>query len=239
MMKHASFAALLYREYAICKKALCTTLISVPIFSALPILFALSLRFGNLAMLPEAILADIRTNNDLMLKLFAVITPCMLCLSVSESAIHDVMPKWEHFRRSTPVSPMRMALAKYTFYAMMLVGSFLFAVAALSIFTIAMDIPMLKSDFGVILMIITVICIISVSAQFFITLFRSVDKGMLAMMVSMALPALLYANPNRSITAKAILGFAERNLPVFPVIIGIVLVIGFGLTTLLYKRREQ
>ena len=98
---------------------------------------------------------------------------------------------------------------------------------------------MLKTDFALILLLITPICILSVSAQFFITLFRSLDKGMLAMMVSMALPALLYVNPNHSITAKAILGFAERNLLSFPVIVGIALVIGFVLTTLLYKRRER
>ena len=212
MMKHAFFAALLYREYAICKKALCTTLISVPIFSALPILFALSLRFGNLAMLPDVIVADLRANDDLLLKLSAVITPCMLCLSVSEPAIHDAMPKWDRFRRSTPVSPMRIALAKYTFYAMMLVGSFLFAVAALSIFTIAMDIPMLKSDFGVILMIITVICIMSVLSQLFIMLFRSVDKGMLAMIACAAVPILFLEKKAFSMTAEAVLNFAERNL---------------------------
>ena len=132
-----------------------------------------------------------------------------------------------------------MALAKYAFYAIILAVSFLLAVAALWIFTLAMDISMLKTDFALILLLITPICILSVSAQFFITLFRSLDKGMLAMMVSMALPASLYANPNHSITAKAILGFAERNLPVFPVIMGIALVIGFVLTTLLYKRRER
>ena len=238
-MKNAPFAPLIYREYIICRKALLTALISVPIFSALPILMALSLRFGNLAMLPEVIVADLRANDDLLLKLYPVIAPCMLCLSVSESAIHDAMPKWEHFRRSTPVPPARMALAKYAFYAIILAVSFLLAVAALWIFTLAMDISMLKTDFALILLLITPICILSVSAQFFITLFRSVDKGMLAMMVSMALPASLYANPNHSITAKAILGFAERNLPVFPVIMGIALVIGFVLTTLLYKRRER
>ena len=238
-MKNTSFAALLYREYVICKKALLTALISVPIFSALPILMALSLRYGNMAMLPSNIVSDIRANDDLLLKLNTVIVPCMLYLSVVETAIHDVMPKWEHFRRSTPVSPMRMALAKYAFYAIILAVSFLLAVAALWFFTLATDISMLKTDFALILLLITPICILSVSAQFFITLFRSVDKGMLAMMASLALPALLYANPNRSTTAEIVLAFAERNLPVFPVIMVIVLVIGFVLTTLLYKRRER
>ena len=238
-MKHTFFAALLYREYAICKKALCTTLISVPIFSALPILFALSLRFGNLAMLPETILADIRTNDDLLLKLYAVIYPCMLCLSVSEPAIHDAMPKWDRFRRSTPVSPAHMALAKYAFYAITLAASFLLAGIALWIFTLSMDISISKRDIAMILLLIAAVCITSVLAQVFIMLFRSVDKGMLAMIASVAVPILPLQKKAFCLTAEGILTFAEQYLPLFPIVMAITLLIGFALTTLLYKRRER
>ena len=238
-MKHASFAALIYREYVICKKALCMTLISVPIFSALPILVALSLRFGNLAMLPQVIVADLRANGDLLLKLYAIIAPCVMCLSVSEAAIHDAMPKWGRFRRSTPVSPARMALAKFALYAIVLAVSFLLAVAALWVFTRSMDIPMLKTDIALILLLITAICTLSVLAQIFIMLFRSVDKGMLAIIACTALPVLLYRGKHLNFTAEAVLGFAERNLCVFPVIMAITLIIGFALTALLYKRRER
>ena len=239
MMKHASFAALIYREYAICKKALCMTLISVPIFSALPILIALSLRFGNLAMLPDIIITDIRSNNDLILKLNSIIAPCMLSISVSEAAVLDTNSKWDNFRRSTPVSPARMAMAKYVFYAIILALSFLLAVISLGVFTLSMDIPMVKSDIAIILLFITSILIMSVLSQAFIMLFRSVDKGMLVMMASVAVPILLLGRKPFSMTAEGILGFAERNLLLFPLVMGITLVIGFALTALLYKRRER
>ena len=120
MRKKASFTALLYRELLLCRKVLITYLITSLIFLLIPVLVILSLRFGNLTMLPEFIVADLRANNDLILVLCAVISPCMLVMSLSESSVFDAQIKWDRFRRSTPVKPAQMALAKYVLFLILL-----------------------------------------------------------------------------------------------------------------------
>ncbi|MBQ3256861.1 MAG: ABC-2 transporter permease [Oscillospiraceae bacterium] len=236
-MKKASFSALLYREYAVCTKTLGICAITSLIFTLFPILIALSLRFGNLAMLPASIIGEIRVHNDIMLKLYAVICPCMLSLSVSETSVNDTMSKWDHFRRSTPVSPARMALAKYVFLAIMVAVSLICAIAALAAFSVCMDTSISRSDMGLILLSITIILIMSILAQLFIMLLRSVDKGMLAMIAALAVPIFLMQKQLPSISIEGVLSFAADYLSLFPVIIGMTMVMGFCLTTLLYKRR--
>ena len=74
MRKKASFTALLYRELLLCRKGLVGYGVSALVFTLFPILVILSLRCGNLTMLPEYIEADIRANNDLMLTLRALLS---------------------------------------------------------------------------------------------------------------------------------------------------------------------
>ena len=238
-MKHGNFSALIYREYLICKKSLLIAAFSALLFSVMPILFALSFRYGNLAMLPASIVSDIRANHDILLKIFAVITPCMLCMTVAEASIHDIMSKWDCFRRSTPVSPARMALAKYAFYAIVIGISFLLAVIALALFCLAMNISILKTDIAVILLLITAIYMASVVAQVYVMLFRSTDKGMLALIATIAAPIVLLSKESNHFTAESILGFAEESLFLFPVLLAVIWLMGFALTSLLYKRRAK
>ena len=238
-MKNSSFSALIYREYLICKKNLHTALISIPIFSVMPLLIALSLRLGNLTMLPESIVADIRAHSDLLMKMYAVIVPCMLCISVAEAAAYDSKLNWDYFRRTTPVSPARMALAKYVFYAMLIVVSFLLAVIALTLFTLTMDTPIRKTDIALILLFITCFCAMSVVAQLYIMLLRSVDKGMLAMLATLAAPIMLLMKEDSRFTAESFLTFGAQILPLFPVLLFMILAFGFSVTTLLYKRRVK
>ena len=239
MMKHGNFSALVYREYLICKKNLLTALISTPIFSVMPILFALSFRYGNLAMLPASIIADIRAYDDILMKMFAIIPPCILCISIAEAAAHDAMTEWDSFRRSTPVSPARMALAKYVFYAIIIALSFSLAVIALALFALAMNISILKTDIAVIFLLITVIGTMSVLAQIYVMLFRSVDKGMLALIATIAAPIVLLLKESNHFTAESILGFAEESLFLFPMLLAVILFMGFAMTSLLYKRRAK
>ena len=53
MRKNGSFSALLYRELLLLRKSLTTYLIMTFIYCLMPVLVILSIRYGNLAMLPE------------------------------------------------------------------------------------------------------------------------------------------------------------------------------------------
>ena len=60
MRKNGSFSALLYRELLLLRKSLTTYLIMTFIYCLMPVLVILSIRYGNLAMLPEHFLNNIR-----------------------------------------------------------------------------------------------------------------------------------------------------------------------------------
>lgn len=240
MRKRGSFRALVYRELLLCKKSLRTCLLTTVIFSAIPILMILSIRYGNLAMLPETFLGEIRSHNDLMLTLYAVISPCMLPLSLAECAFFDVQVKWDRFRRTTPVTPARMALAKYALFVGAVILSAAGAVLLMWLCHALLGTSMTMTDFAVIMALITVCGIFSMLGQVFVMLFRNVDRGMLAMMGCMAAAVLLMPKAwKENFSVEWLLEAARSLLPVTPVMIGLTLSVGFGLTVLLYKRREK
>lgn len=239
-MKKASFTALLYREYLLCRKSLRVYAVSCLIFTLIPIMVIFSLRWGNLTMLPENIVADIRADNDLMLTLFVVICPCMLMIAVSESAVFDAKIQWDRFRRSTPVKPAKMALAKYALFLILLLLSAAVCAALMALSHWLLGTPVMKTDIAVIVALITGISMLSVMAQVFIMLFRSVDRGMLVMLGCAA--AVIFLIPGKwraSFSVERLLGGAEALLPITPVILLGILTIGFGLTTFIYARREK
>lgn len=240
MRKKASFSALLYRELILCRKSLLAYLATTVIFTLIPLLLILSLQYGNLTMLPETIKADIRADNDLMLTLFAVICPCMLVISLAESAVFDTRIKWDRFRRSTPVKPARMALAKYALFLILLLLSVAFSAAVMVLCRRLLQTSVTITDFAVIMAIITAFSMLTVLAQVFILLLRSVDKGMLAMIGCVATVVFLIPREwKANITADRLLSGAEYLLPLTPVILLGILALGFGLTTFIYARREK
>ena len=240
MRKKASFTALLYRELLLCRKGLVTYGVSALVFTLFPILVILSLRCGNLTMLPEHIEADIRANNDLMLTLHAVICPSMLVMVLSESSVFDAQIKWDRFRRSTPVKPAQMALAKYVLYGIAILVSAAVSIAMMALCHGLLGSPMTVTDMAVIMTIITIITMLCVPVQVFIMLLRSIDKGMLAMLgCSMAGVFLIPREKRNAFSVEGLLKAAEKLLPLTPVILVGILLLGFGLTTFIYARREK
>lgn len=239
-MKKSSFGALLYRELILCRKSLMAYVVSTLIFTMIPILVILSLQYGNLTMLPENIVAEIRVNNDLMLTLYAVICPCMLVMAIAESAVFDTQIKWDRFRRSTPVKPAQMALAKYVLLLILLLISVAVSAAVMGLCHGLLGSPVLKTDIAVIMALITIISMLTVTAQVFIMLLRSVDKGMVAMIGCVA--AVIFLIPEKwkaNISVDRLLSGMEALLPLTPVILMCILGLGFGLTTFIYARREK
>ena len=240
MRKKASFTALLYRELLLCRKVLITYLITSLIFLLIPVLVILSLRYGNLTMLPEFIVADLRANNDLILVLCAVLSPCMLVMSLSESSVFDAQIKWDRFRRSTPVKPAQMALAKYVLFLILLLASVTVSASAAGLCHRLLGSPVMKTDIAVIMALITIVSILCVTAQVFTMLFRSMDKGMLAMIgCAAAVMFLIPAEWKASMNEETLLIGVEKLLPLTPLILMGILLLGFGVTTFIYARREK
>lgn len=239
-MKNASFSALLYREYVICKKSLRTGLIFSLLMSLFPGLIGLSIRFGNLALVPENILGQFLGEGCLPLKLSAAVAPCMLCMALVDASSLEVQPNWNRFRRSTPVKPARMALAKYAFLGILLVASFLMALVCTGICAAILNTGLTKTDLAVIVAILTVFTALIVACQVSIMLLGSVDKGMVALLALMV--AGVFLLPERwkaDFNVQWLLGFAEVLLPWSVPVLGAVLALGWGLTAWIYRRRER
>ena len=239
-MKKASFAALVYRELLLCRKALGIYLTMNVVFSLIPVLAGLSIRFGNMAMLPQNILADFRANNDIILKLCAVISPCMLILSVSETAVFDTLGPWSRFRKSTPVPPERLALAKSCLQGIFLVISLILALAAVWLCCLSLGIRVTWVDVAVIMALITVMSLLAQVAQLWILALRSVDYGMLAAMATL-IPAvfLLPEEWKANFNMDYLLPAAEKLLPATPLILLGILGLSWLLTVMIFKRREK
>lgn len=231
---------MVYRELLLCRKMLGTYLITTVIFTMFPILAILSLRCGNLAMLPETIVADIRSHNDLMLTLYGGFCPCMLVFCLAESTKFDIQIQWDRFRRSTPVKPGQMALAKYVWFLILLLFSVAVSVAAMGLCHGLLGSSMTVTDFALIMALLTICSVLTVISQVCIMLFRSVDKGMLAMIGCAAAVILLLPEKwTANLSTDRLLGAVEALLPLTPVVLVGILLLGTGLTACIYARREK
>lgn len=240
MKRKGNFLALVYREFLLCRKSLITYAVMGLIFSMIPILVILSLRYGNLATAPDYIVAQLRENNGWMLKIGAVICPCMLCMAGPESSVHDTRVRWEQFRKSTPVTPVVMAMAKYVCYGMQIVGSFVAGVAIMGLCTSLLETKMQREEIAVIALLVLCYCMFGIVAQVFIMLLCSLDKGMVATIGVAAIGVLAFPEEWKiKLVSDGLITCAAKLLPVIPILMAMILLTGFVMTVLIYTRREK
>lgn len=111
--KKASFKGLLFREFFIIRKQMVLNLASFVLIAALSLLILLSFRIGNLALLPENVKAELANGFGVPMDLTIVVFSGTLLWGCAEAVKRDEFPAWQRFRRTTPVSPWRFALARY------------------------------------------------------------------------------------------------------------------------------
>lgn len=112
----APFLPLIWRAYQLCSKTLCINVIFAVVLSAIGIMFPLSFKYGNLKVLFEEIPVD-KLWQNMHYGIVALVCYSFggILFAVSESVIADTKKKWVFFLKSTPVTPCRLALAKYAF----------------------------------------------------------------------------------------------------------------------------
>ena len=110
-MKNTSFGALLYREFLLTKKNTLMTIFSVTLFIVVCLLISLSTQIGNLSKAEEGL-------KDLFLttRLMGIYCSAFLIFIAGEGTAKDEISKpWKLFRKSSPVSPWKLSLVKYTY----------------------------------------------------------------------------------------------------------------------------
>ncbi len=252
-MKNASFRALLAREFIGMRKMLISYIIICLLMIPMPFIVLPSFRHGNLGtLIPEDVHWVFLGMDGINLKLFAIMGGAMITMGSSENMAPDISVKWDHFRRSTPVTHARMALAKMASQGIFSLVGIVLSLLSLWLIDLALGVKFTAADAGLAIGTVAAITLLSVLALLFMTAFRSVDKGMIALLgVIMAVMFLLLFDkeaprvPNdekmeqaMQFTAKA-QDICAELLPFLPLILIGTLLLGFVALTLLLKRREK
>lgn len=253
-MKKGSFSALLCRELICVRKAMKSYLIMTLIMVPMPFLCLLSFRHGNLGMLISEDMHWIFLGVDgFALKLFILAGGAALAMCSSDAMGCDITPKWDRFRRSTPVPPTRMALAKITVQAMFSAAAIVISILLIWLMDIALGVSFSATDVAMAMAAVDAVTLLAVLALLFVTAFKSVDKGMLILMgclMAIVTPISLYNKNNEpssgatdqdrmaQITEK-VMDVCNELLPFLPFILIGTLALGVAGLTLLYKRREK
>lgn len=250
-MKKGAFSGLLYREWVLIKKPLIITAITSLSSAILAFLVLLSFRYGNLALLDENLKTAVFGDFAFIIKALPVLAVSILVSAPSDSAVIDTNIKWERFRRTTPVSCLRLALAKYTILAALNLLAAGGALGVMALMCAAMDTAFTASDAAVSLVLLAAVVIFSVAMQVAVTYFKSSDKAGLTVsgvMLACLFP-IIAANRDIISADDSAMSSMERLdiltkrfadvLPVVPLVIAAALALGLFATTMIYKRREK
>ncbi len=236
---------LVYRELVRSRKVFAFSSVGAMAGCVLFILIALSFRVGNLAMLPQFIHDKFNEmNNSVSLPLLAMLSG----LSMMSAASSDTenWGLWRMFRRSTPVTPLKFAAAKYIALFIYLIISFACAFILSVLFCAAADIPLTLEVCAVAVCCVEAVLLFSAAIQVVQTIMRSsTDKAALIMMFILVLPvsaAGLFFTENdieTGLNPESVTSFCVDILPFTPLILAVIFSAGIFLTAAGYKRREK
>ena len=247
-MEHKSiktpFLPLIWRELQLCSKKLYINMVFTAVLSIIGILFPLSFKYGNLKLL----FVEISSASLWQYMHYGIIAYIGYMFSAfsfvaSESVIEDTKKKWVLFLKSTPVTPCKLATAKYVFkfvmIAFQLLLSFVYAAIICSLCDKSFDIKVV----AIILILAAFTLIFSTIMELFAHLTASTDKaGLCTMGVMLAITfALTPLFEGRSFgeIIKSLTKSCDIFVAAAPAVMLCVFAIGFICTIFLYRRYEK
>lgn len=253
MTKKASFGALLYREAQIVKKQLLLAAVTFGITALIGVLVLMSMKYGNIAKLPEGVRVAADGFMRLIVFYLPVFSAGVFVMASAESSARDELPLWKRFRKASPVKPWKFSLAKTLVLALCVLGSAAVSVVYLLIMRAIDGGSFSKEDLGVVLFITAALTLISVLFEIYIMLLHTADKAGLALVGTAFAVFFPYSiitglnnaqNPqNRQTDASSsfdkLIGFCEDFIPFSILIIIAAGAIGFFVCAALIKRGEK
>ncbi len=228
----APFRYLLYREALLSKKLISNAIISSICLAAVFILIHLSIKYGNLAGLFEGIEGAL-TGMDYI----PCVGFCTLLMSIGEATHTELNSAWRKFRLSTPVSPWRFSLAKYTYIAIITVAVTLISIGYKALCNYISGAGFGVKETSVILCIAALFLAFTTVMQILLFIFGSIEKaGIAATIIVLVLYRIFDETIDSSIN---ILNKTEKFLPFMPLVFIAIFGIGFSTTALFLKRRES
>ncbi|MBQ3841532.1 MAG: hypothetical protein II820_02450 [Ruminiclostridium sp.] len=262
-IKRGSFAMLLYREYYIGRKSIITgffLFIAVAVFC---LLMLLSFDHGNIGKIIDFAIgnpvddeakelaaervAQMRESITFMMKMLPAVMGCQFQFVMGEVAGRDELASWQRFAKCAPVSPARRALAKTVMNIICCCVSMILGPTYANIVGAVTGTGVTYSDISFMLTAITAVTAFTVLAQIFTMILHSMEKGILALLATIMVPAwtaALINGMNRNGAPDDELfdkfsAFCEFICPFLPLILIGLFAFGFVTIYLLYKRREK
>lgn len=242
----ASFKGLLFREFFIIRKLMVLNLASFALIAAISLLILLSFRIGNLALLPENIKAEFTKGFGVPIDLVITVFAGTLVWGCAEAVMRDEFPAWQIFRRTTPVSPWRFALAR----SIVLAGSCVLGLVCVFLYELfycaIRDERLNEEKIAVILVVFALQTVLGVIFQLAVMWLHSRDKAgivICALMCSMIIffSSLTVTSDGDVLKWLRVSGteVAKRLLPFMPLIFLGILLAGYVCSGFLLKRREK
>ncbi len=259
-MKKGSFAGQLYREFYLERKSYITGLVMFGATAVFGWLILLSFHCGNIAKMIDYIAGENATTSTfdidglkqkmtdtlyLMMKGMPALMAMTFLFSGADIAGKDEISIWQRFAKCTPVKPMMRAFVKMLmtlFAAALSVG---LSLAYILIIDLLAGTPITYTELACVITAAAAVTVLSVVAQIYIRAFRGMDKGMLALIVTVIvteMTIMVINSPSKKPNDQAELdlaGLCEQVLPFTPLIFAGAFAVGFTLLYLMYRRREK
>lgn len=236
-MKKGSFKSLLLSEYYLNKKTIVFGFIFFLMITLVVFLEGLSLKIGNLALMPEEVKKEFEESFVVQCYLpvaFAALIPSFTTNSLLENK------NQRKFRLSTPVGHVRFAMAQYA-GILILIAISLFLVSVYYVITDVFAGVNIDYSFVAVSMFFYMCMIVYGQCTNLLTMFfGSADKAGLCI-TGLTIAGFVAFFSQFEVGEEVVIdwSFTEELLAYIPVIIAAVLLAGFWLTVMLYKRRVK
>ncbi len=237
--------ALVYRELVRSRRVVIYTLITSVSAALLFILFALSFRVGNFALLPQII----REKAFEVINTFSLPMMALMGGFIMMSAAYtdnESSRLWRMFKKSTPVTPLKFAGAKYLMLGCWLLVSVVCAFLFSWLFCLAADIQFTLGNLATAVGCLEAVLFLTVVYQVIQAFMRtSQDKAGLVLAAVFLVPVAVVGfvctenDIDLGITPEKLTELCVTLLPFTPLILAGIFGAGVLLTAAAYKRREK
>ena len=243
----APFRYLLYRECVMSLKYMKNAIFSFVLVSAIFLLFRLSLKYSNLALLFADDFESMTIASPIffMLDFLPVAMLGVMFMCLAEASQHETVTAWRRFRLSLPVSPWKYALAKSSFTAIVIAVSILVGTGYMAFSCSLSGTVFDEKIIGAILFVFALMLTLSMLMKALVFVFGSIEKAGVATVVIMMLviaPFILGDETETEFSMQKMTDMIDKAGELLPftvlILIGI-LCLDYVITALLLKRRER
>lgn len=243
-MKKGSFKGLLFREFYIARKNYGYNLLAYLVMIIIALLAILSYKCGNLNRYGHLMDAEGKNMIDLMIKYVPAYAGAFFFGGASDATPNDEKTPWRRFRTASPVTPFRLALAKYTCLFITLLLSFAMTFGWLGFHNLLTGTAVTATDLGITMALYTASVVLIIYMQNICIWVRTLERAVIVLMATVC-----------AITFPVTLKYADllatddglnkmkelcmTLIPFTPLIILVVFLLGLICTTMLYGRREK